>query len=159
MSEISRRDGPPIPESRPILPVLPDALSACYHAIESGAGYQPSFSALIHNQTRMALDALEPLLVPVTERHLREWLAPIPVGTRNPGKTPSELLGWVGAVCLACAGLPASLFNRATQAEALRTFQFFPSAADIYQLVAEDKAKLAARAMILRKMLDTPTEE
>lgn len=148
-----------MPEYRPILPKLPNALNAVYCAVESGAGYQPSYSNLIHAQIETALVLLTPLLTPVTDKHLLDWLLPIPAVVRNGGRGEAETKAWFAGVCLACAGLPASLFNRATQAEALRTFQFFPSAADIYQLVAADKAKLAARAMILRKMLDTPTEE
>jgi hypothetical protein len=148
-----------IPVERPAMLPMPAPLWPHYCSVQTGAEVQPAYSAMVHAQAKRELDDLAPLLVPVSEQHLRQWLAPLPLGVSVGSRTEEQIKGWFAGVCLACAGLPASLFNRATQAEALRTFQFFPSAADIYQLVAEDKAKLAARAMILRKMLDTPTEE
>ncbi len=147
-----------LPEGRPIIPSLPEPLSGHYHAIESGAGYQPGYSNLIQIQARSALAMMSVILAPASERHLREWLLPIPSAVRNGARGPEETKAWFAAVALACSEVPGCLFNRASQVQALQTFDFFPSAADIYRLVAAEKARLTNRAYILRRIVEAPTE-
>ncbi len=147
-----------IPDSRPAIPPLPEPLSSHFHAVESGAGYLPSYTNLIQSQALEALTTMQPLLALPSERHLREWLLPIPAAVRNGARGQDETRAWFAAVALACSEVPACLFNRASQMQALQTFEFFPSAADIYRLVADEKAKLARRADILRRIMETPTE-
>ena len=147
-----------LPVERPTMLPMPDPLWSNYCAIMNGAEYQPAYSELIHAQVRREFDMLAPLLTPVTDRQLRLWLAPIPLAVHGGAKTEEQIIGWLAAVSLACAGMPASVFNRASQAEALRTFKFFPSAADIYDLLSADRSRLAQRATILRRILQLPTE-
>lgn len=159
MSLVPLSRQPSLPEDKPVVQDLPHPLSFWYYSIEGPGAYPSAVSAEVREQAVEALRAMEPVLAPITERQLQEWLLPIPASVRNGGKSVEEIKAWFAAVCLACDGLPASLFNRRSQADALRTFQFFPSAADIYTLLSEDKSKLTVRAFILGTILQCATEQ
>lgn len=147
-----------LPALRPSPPPVSDGLAAWCAPIEDGH-QMPHYPSWLQEQARTALEAIEPMMVPVSERRLREWLLPIPSSVRNGGRNPDETKRWLGAVALAMADVPGCLFNRESQVAALRTFEFFPSAADIYQVIADDRARLTRRVLALRHIAEMPPSD
>lgn len=115
------------------------------------------YSPEIRASAREAIARFEPYERPVTEKVLREWLAPIPQVVRNE-KTTEALKGWMAGVMLALRGFPIGAFNQSTQRSALQTFQFFPSAADVCDVLQPTVTEIRDRMRALRQvaMEDAP---
>lgn len=157
MKEVTVHHQTTLPDDRPRYPEMSYALSAWYQTASdpmAEGAFDMHCPPTVQSEAREQLVALEPLMRPVTERVLREWLLPIPASVRNGRREPDETRSWVAAVALACAEVPGCLFNRKSQAEALRSFTFFPAAADIYGLLVDDKIKLQSRIRVLRRIVE-----
>lgn len=75
-------------------------------------------------------------LEPTTPAIVLNWLRPIAAGVRNsPDET--DFAAKAAAIAMACDGLPVHVFNVTTQKLALQEFKFWPSAADVYELLSE----------------------
>ncbi|CAB4144547.1 hypothetical protein UFOVP469_36 [uncultured Caudovirales phage] len=109
------------------------------------------YDAIAQAEARRWADEMEPLTQPVSERTLREWLAPIPAVVRNE-KTPEAIAAWLAGVIMAVGHLEAGAFNAATQREALQTFKFFPSASDVYDVVSGPAVGIRQRYAVLRRI-------
>lgn len=124
------------------LPKMPDMLTKAFQAYRStGAtpGYPPNQAMVIAARTTL-LD-LRALQTPVSEQRLRDWLKPILVSVRNT-RDVDEVRVWFAAVMIAMEDVPAVCFNRATMKDAIRHIDFFPSAADLYRHIVDDKVTL-----------------
>lgn len=120
------------------LPDQPPALAAYTGnpAAESWNGFRDTYPPDIQGLARQALAVLAPYMTVIGEDALLAWLAPLMTAVRNPGR--DDVKTWFTSVLLACSDAPACVFTRESQMRALREIQFFPSAADIYNVVARD---------------------
>jgi len=112
-------------------------------------GPPTEYTAAVQAEARRALEVIAPFAVPVTESTLREWLMPIPSAVRNE-KAPEAIVAWLTGVAMAVGHLEVGAFTAETQREALQTFRFFPSAADVYEVVAGPAVKIRERIRVLR---------
>ncbi len=67
---------------------------------------------------------------------VRRWCVPVANAVRNP-PAPEDFGPRVHVIAVACAELPGWVFNAQSQAEAVRKFQFWPSAADVVELLTD----------------------
>lgn len=67
---------------------------------------------------------------------VRDWLKVVNSAVRNP-QPEAEFEARLAAIDFACRTLGPEAWNTATLGTAVRKFQFFPSAADVYELLAE----------------------
>lgn len=158
MSNLTPYDQDRLPARRPSPPPIPESLAAWLAPVEDGH-QMPHYPSWLQDMARTALEAIEPMMLPVSERRLREWLLPIPSSVRNGGRSKEDTTRWLGAVAIALEDVPGCLFNRESQVAALRTFEFFPSAADIYQVIADDRARLTRRVLALRHIAEMPPSD
>jgi hypothetical protein len=70
---------------------------------------------------------------PPTALRIDTWLVELSAGTA--GGVGADLEARRRAICIACSEFPATVFNRKTSILALQTFRFFPTAADVCQLL------------------------
>lgn len=71
----------------------------------------------------------------ITRAHLLVWLAPIATIVRNPPQ-PEALTTFAVALELVLQDLPLRVLSLASQIAAMRTWKFFPSGAEVYELLA-----------------------
>lgn len=96
---------------------------------------------------RSAGDALAELLKPtVNERALAVWFNALAAAVSKPPEKEAYL-GRISAVMVAAGGLPLAALDREALAEALRLFKFWPSAAEVLEV-------LEARALHLRRLAE-----
>lgn len=80
---------------------------------------------------------------PATPEQWRKWLVPINAAVRNP-QSVEGFDAWCALVASACRDIPASVLTAERQRDAVRTFQFFPAAADVDALLRPHAAPLLA---------------
>lgn len=119
-------------------------------------GTPASYDATTQRHAAAALTRLAPWAEPVTEAVLRAWLAPIPLVVRNE-KSPEAIAGWVAGIALAIGHFEIGAFNATTQREALQTFKFFPSAADVCEVVSPVAVHIRQTVRHLRTICEAPT--
>jgi hypothetical protein len=110
----------------------------------------------VQAEARDVLTDLEAFAAPVTEDVLRAWLAPIPMVVRNE-KSPEMIGGWLAGVAMTVGHLEIGAFTAETQREGLQTFKFFPSAADVDEIVAGPAVKIREMVRCLRCIAEAPT--
>ena len=71
----------------------------------------------------------------ITRAHLLVWLAPIATVVRNPPQ-PEALTTFAVALELVLEDLPLRVLSLGSQIAAMRTWRFFPSAAEVYEFLA-----------------------
>jgi hypothetical protein len=77
-------------------------------------------------------------------------------GAKSPAD--ADFAAWCAGVALAVGHLEVGAFTAATQRQALQTFKFFPSAADVYEILAPAAVEIRQRIYHLRRIADGPTE-
>lgn len=110
------------------------------------------FSSRIRDRARDSLKALAPLLMPVSKEIVTLWTTPLIAGAPNQ-RDPKQMPAWIEALMLAVADAPTGAFSVDTQRAALRTLTFFPSPADIWNVVKDDVACLRKRETTLRLII------
>lgn len=83
------------------------------------------------------------------------WLAPLATLVAN-APTGEDLRSKCQAMAIVLSDLPGSLFTPRTQREAAQTFKFWPSAAEVHDLLAPQAKAMAARIIALDKLLRMP---
>ena len=68
---------------------------------------------------------------------MRQWLTTLNAGVRNPQPEAELLRLRLPAITLATSDLPATAWNRETLRAAMERFQFWPSAAEIREVLAD----------------------
>lgn len=122
---------------------------------EGGIG-EETFPPAVREAAHKAIETFSPYEQPVTQEILFSWCDPIPGTVRN-GKSPEAILKWLAGLMLAVDGFPCGAFNQRTQKEALQTFQFFPSAADICQILQPAVRRIREQMAALRQIAkETP---
>lgn len=120
------------------------------------AGAPKQFTAAVKAEARAAADAMAPLCAPVTMEALREWIRPIGAAVRNP-PSQEDFAAWGAALVIACDDFAIGAFTATTQREALQTFQFWPSVADICGIVGGRSIALRGKLSALRRIADGET--
>lgn len=132
---------------------LSRALATQVNILASGdvEGFFPSYDP----GAAIALKALQPMLKPASRDKIRSWLVRLAAGTTQaPGDRDFEMR--LAAVCLACGDLPGAVWNTGTLMQATRTCKFFPSAAEVYELLERHGSILQRRARALEKIAAAP---
>jgi hypothetical protein len=158
MSVIARR---PDPREFALSPLLANAIKVLLEpprryaasgekaplVIASGS-FTPSTEVV--TEAQRALPGIEAALVPASLGEIRDWLQRVNAGVRIPLDRDEFDLRFsaIGAVC---SDLPAKVWNDETLKTGLKAWRFFPSAADVAELL-EDAARplFAARDAVLR---------
>ena len=95
------------------------------------------------------------LTTPADSDQVFSWLAALCQSVRN-RMGPDDLEAIVPAFVLACSDLPAMVWNVDTQRDALRKFYFFPSAAEVRELLAADSEPFMRDLAILQTLAARP---
>lgn len=98
------------------------------------------------------------LCSPPTLERVMWWLRAINAAVRNP--QPEEaFMAWAVTVAgVVCHDIPQATLIPATQREAVQSFAFFPSAADVYKLLRPHAAPLLAAKAALDRLAAAPEE-
>ena len=156
---------PNVPALRPVnglIPAMPpttisSALRWEIAAVRNGYDDAPkAFSAAVQAEAKALRHALSPWAAVVPDRVLRTWLAPISDSARN---VHPNAAGWLKAVAIAVGTLECIAFTENTQREAMRTFTFFPAAADVYQLLGPVAFEFRQKMAALKQIAEAPTTE
>lgn len=116
------------------------------------------FPPAVMAEAASVADAMESLCAPVTLEALRAWVRPIGAAVRNP-PSGEDFAAWGAALVVACGDYAAGAFTAATQREALTTFKFFPSVADIAAVVGPKSMALRRKLAMLRTIAEAEPEE
>ncbi|GAC1601594.1 MAG: hypothetical protein NVS3B2_04640 [Ramlibacter sp.] len=114
----------------------------------------PVVTSAMVAEARRLLDAHERAFVPIAGPALAAWLEPLSVVLASAPREKA-LLMFAATAALALDDLPDSVLNQGTQREALRTWRFWPSAADLVALLAPHAQQYLARRDGLRTLAAT----
>ena len=106
----------------------------------------------VRAEARTMLAALAAALDPVEPTTVRAWLRPLAPAVRNPPTAP-EFEARAAAIALACSTVPRCAFTLTSQAEALRRFSYWPSAADVVELLDEHARPIRARHRAIERVV------
>lgn len=159
VNEIARRDQ----EVRlaPDMPTFPmsEALERAYYATSKphpDIGPPKVYPAILQEEAMRALMLLRGFADPVPENIARLWLSPIPNVVRDYRDSVGD---WFAGVTLALRGMECGAFTETTQRAALRNFKFFPSAADIYDILSDPAWEIRHRVRVLNTIVKAPTSD
>lgn len=113
----------------------------------------PSVTESDRQEAEWALGKMGDTLAQATPDALRTWLKPINAGVRNPQDAAAFALRCT-AIVLACDGIPAGALTPEAQRDALRTFEFFPSAPEVHNLLTRHANPIRRMAEGLRRVRD-----
>ena len=119
-----------------------------------GLSWRPDYPPVpddLRAEACACLAGVRPWTAPVDLPTLRLWLAPVVGSVRNPPRGRDDQI-WLAAVALAVNGLARGAFTSATQQETLRRNAFLPSAADVYDRVKDEAARIRRRVATLEKV-------
>jgi len=147
-----------------ILPILSSNLA---RKVERMASTDPDTRDIQHNypirptaieraEAATALPAYEAALRPISDAALIAWAEPINAAVRNP-QSREDFLIRVSVWAHALRDVPVRCFTPESQSEAMRAFQFWPAAADVYALLKPQADALIAAAKALQTLAETET--
>jgi hypothetical protein len=114
---------------------------------------------LVHHPDAARLAAeLRRNILPTTFAIVRKWLNDLTAGPQLP-KDGNTLDVRAGAVFAACSEFPASVWSADTLARAFRTFKWFPSPAEVYDLLKPEANKIADVIAGLEAVASAPPAE
>ncbi len=150
------------PEASGLCPELPDLHMsfALTMAIENELAWhnrESGLPAVVKTAAREALETLLPYAEPVDRATVALWIAPILASVKNQ-RTGEAFAGWFGALMIAVGNLEIGAFTETTQREALGEIEFFPSASEIYGIVAGPAVEIRQRIANLRRIIATKTQ-
>lgn len=137
-----------------VIPTLPNlSRDLELHMMPSswdGLAPVPPTPAMI-KEARGAVMASWALREPVTRETIREWLALINLGMRNP-QPAREFAARLSSIAMTCADLPGWVFNAETLQEAGQAWPFWPAGADVHALLDAHAAPVLARLDALQEV-------
>lgn len=97
----------------------------------------PTLPAHIRDEAEAMLAAVRIAVTAgeISASDLIAWLGPIALGVKNPMPV-SDLPAFAAVLEIVVEDLPRSVLSRESQRHALRTWRFFPSAAEVYELLS-----------------------
>jgi hypothetical protein len=145
--------------AEPIVPRLSPRLLAAIDAVldphPDVAGQRVTVPMHTMAEAQNAVRTYERVCQAATLQAFYIWLLPINASVRNPQEREKDFPAKAAVIATACSDIPSVVLTPATQREAMRTFQFFPSAADVYALLRPHAAPLHAT----RRALATITSD
>jgi hypothetical protein len=111
----------------------------------------------VKNQARAVLEQIAPFSEQVGEELVRAWVTPIIASVSNP-RPKDQSAAWFQALMLALDGLPVGAFTEATQRDLLRRCTHWPSAAEVYAVVAPAAARIWDDIAGLQRIIAAPTK-
>ncbi len=147
-----------LPATLPATPISGRLLAAISATADPHPDVGPpqGYDRDVQAEARRVLAIVEPFAAPVFEAAVRAWLAPVLGAVRNP-QGDAAMTAWFPGLMLAVGQLEAGAFTIETQRAALQTFDFFPSAADVYRVVSGPAMVIRRRVQVLRRIVDAPT--
>lgn len=139
-----------IPSCPPPAPARPAALA---HAFETFTGMdvvRGNVSAEVRAEAAQYLAALDARNKPAPMARVEFWARKLMAGTPPLGK--SEFQGRLEAIFDACRDLPAWVWNEETLRRARRSFRFFPSAAEVFELLNDVTQRELLGTSIIRQL-------
>lgn len=97
----------------------------------------------------------EMLAVTIARPTLEAWLEPLVTAVKNP-PPEDQYDGRIEAIMRAAGALPLAVLGPVTQAEALKTFKFWPSAAELLELLEKEARRLQVRRDALHALAKPP---
>lgn len=141
-------------------PAMTRALAAAVEAIEKPHPDIPmrhAYPVEVIEEAKSLVSVLRADCQPVDAERLAIWLAPIMAALPNP-IAPDAIKPWLGAVNIAVSDMEGCLFNVETQRSALRTWRFWPSAADVYAVLVGPQTQLRERVWALAMIAESDPE-
>lgn len=150
MSDIALK---PVQELRATLTLSLD-LARWVCAVEDGAALPETLPTPVIDEAKRQAALADRLMTPVPSTVLRPWLAMIAghYGAAHRPKAEDQATVWARTVELAMEGMPAGVFTRANLGEVLLRNSFFPTAAQLMEVLAPDRDLLDRRARALRSI-------
>lgn len=116
-------------------------------------GYSPTrLPPQVVTEAHSALRLYEAACRPAEAATVRLWMAPIGACSRNP-PPPEEFEFYVKQLTDVLSDLPQVVLTRQTQIDAMRTFSFWPAAADVYKFLVDDGCKIIKRRYALAEIV------
>lgn len=109
-------------------------------------------------EAERAHDWLTSLCLPVDAQRLDAWLVPF-IAACGGAMPREDYRARFAVIAAAVHSLPRGCFTAETQRDGLRKFRFFPTPAEICELVEPTRKRLLARRNALAKLLRIPPEE
>jgi hypothetical protein len=149
MNAIAKRSAPGLP----VVPTIPrpsvaleSAMNWAENGFKSGPTYRPDdwFSErlplpAVADEAKALLAIFDQALTPAAPDLVKRWLLPIAAAVAN-SPTERDFAARAAAIALACVDMPIVAFTARAQREALQTFKFWPSAAEVCALLEEEAA-------------------
>lgn len=107
-----------------------------------------------HPQAKHFLEQLEAISKPPKPEVIADWVSFLATGVASP-PGPEEIRLKTGALMLNCGNLPA-VWTRETLIAALDKFKFFPSAAEVKELLSGFAEKIQRQKQALEAMANAP---
>jgi hypothetical protein len=149
----------------PAVAIEPRFSGPLEHAVSTHTepGWNGEYQRLpLHPQSRheaeRGRDVLASMCQPIDRQQLIAWLYPLVAASRI---VPSDedFMAKASVIAIAVSDFPRACFTAETQREALRMFKYFPSAADVCDLLEPTRKRLVGRYQALVGMLTTRNPE
>lgn len=149
----------PVAYALPAVAIEPVLTGPLEHAIRSHTepGWNGEYQRLaVHPQARHEAERARNLYAsmcqPIDRQQLVAWLYPLVAASRI---VPSDedFMAKASVIATAVSDFPRACFTAETQREALRMFKYFPSAADVCDLLEPTRKRLVGRYQALMAML------
>lgn len=154
---VSRREGgrlPTIPREPTFSPPVEAAVKLYLDYVAQGSLGRfgvPVLPAHLRQRAADFVATADAEARPADGQTVRAWLAPIAAAVRVT-PMPEDFTARVGAVAVACEDLPGWGFNVGTQRAAMGKFTWFPSAADVREMIAAETGRHTGRMRALRAL-------
>jgi hypothetical protein len=109
----------------------------------------------LREQAEQLLHEAERMCEPVSLGQISAWLAPITAAVSNPPPA-DDLRHRIHAIGMAVAEMPCAAFSQAAQRQAMRTWKFWPSAAEVAALIGPKGNELISQREALRRIAKPP---
>ena len=121
-------------------------------AVEDGAELPENLPSAVIDEAKRQAALADRLMSPVVPGVLRPWLALI-VGHYSAvqrARSGEEAAAWRATIEITMEGMPNGVFTRANLGEVLARYAFWPTAAQLIEVLAPDRDVLERRARALR---------
>lgn len=105
----------------------------------------------------VALRSMEQLCGPPDRWLIEAWLNRLSAGMKRP-VSGAEIQLRTAAVCVACSGVPLGAWSHETVVEALRKFDWFPSAAEVFRLLEPHAKRILGERDALARIVEADPE-
>lgn len=139
-----------IPSCPPPAPLRPAALTRAFETFTGIDVVRGNVSAEVKAQAAQYLAALEAQNKPASMTRVEFWARKLMAGTPPLGK--AEFQGRLEAIFDACRELPAWAWNEETLRSARRRFKFFPSSAEVFELLNDVVQRKLLGTAIIRQL-------